>query len=249
MEHFFVSPENVGEDEVFIKGGDVNHIKNVLRMKPGDELLVSDGTGNDFVCVIGEIEKEADRIRCQITDNGIVIKEPATRFFLFQALTKSDKFEFIIQKAVELGVHEIIPVRTARCVVRYDEKRQKNKALRWRKISESAAKQSRRGIIPEVKDIVSFEEALTYAKQLDAVLIPYENFKDMKYTRETLASINSGSDVGIFIGPEGGFEPDEVEAAVSAGARQISLGSRILRTETAPLMILSILGFMYSDND
>ncbi len=249
MEHFFISPENIGEEEVVIKGGDVNHIKNVLRMRPGDELLLSDGTGNDLVCVIEEMEKHADHIRCRITDNELLIKEPAVRFYLFQALTKSDKFEFIIQKAVELGVHEIIPVRTARCVARYDEKKQRNKALRWRKISESAAKQSRRGIIPGVKDILSFKEALSYAEQLDVVLIPYENFKDMKYTRKTLASIKRGSGVGIFIGPEGGFETDEVETAVTAGARQISLGSRILRTETAPLMILSVLGFMYCDND
>lgn len=243
MNHFFVSPENIGEEEVYIRGTDVNHIKNVLRMKAGDELLISDGSSKDLVCVIEEMDRDADQIRCHITDKEAQIKEPETRFFLFQGLTKSDKFEFIIQKAVELGVYEIIPVKTARCVVKYDDKKQKNKVERWQKISESAAKQSRRGIIPEVKEIMDLESALSYASSLDTVIIPYENFKDMSSTREILESIEKGTSVGIFIGPEGGFESAEVEKAEAIGAKPITLGERILRTETAPLMILSILTF------
>ena len=255
MNHFFVKPENIISDgpeesgQIVIDGSDVNHIKNVLRMKAGEELLLSDGEGNDYHCVIEAFREEPQSVVCRIMDQETSRSELSVQFYLFQGLPKADKFEHIIQKSVELGVYEIIPVETARSIVKYDAKKQKSKQERWQKIAESAAKQSRRGVIPEVKPVMRFPEALAYAGGLDLILIPYENYKDMKATKEVIAGIRPGMKVGIFIGPEGGFEQSEVELACGnmTGCQNqavpISLGSRILRTETAPLMLLSVLAF------
>lgn len=247
MNHFFVKPENILTDSIIIDGTDVNHIKNVLRMKEGEQMLISDGAGTDYTCSISSIME--NEIHCSIETREAAGTEPPVKFYLFQGMPKADKLEHIIQKSVELGVHKIIPVETARCVVKYDPKKRKSKLERWQKIAESAAKQSRRGIIPQVEDIMTLKNALKYASGLDLVLIPYENYKDMKVTKEIISAIKPGMSVGIFVGPEGGFEQSEVELACmaspegGANARQISLGSRILRTETAPLMLLSVLMF------
>ena len=242
MYHFFVTPDSVEGGRIYIEGTDVNHIKNVLRMKAGDELCINDGAGTEYLCEIAKISD--DEIVCDIKSTGETNAEPPVKYYLFQGLPKADKFEFIIQKSVELGAYEIIPVKTARSVVRYDEKKAKAKLERWNKISESAAKQSRRGVIPEVKAITGFKEVLEYAKALDINLIPYENFKSMEATRAVYEKICPGMKVGIFIGPEGGFEQAEVASACGAGAHQISLGSRILRTETAALSLLSVLNYI-----
>ena len=211
-------------------------------MKEGEELLLSDGDGKDYHCRIASFED--GEVRCEILDMETSRSEPSVRFYLFQGLPKADKMEHIVQKSVELGVYSIIPVETARSIVKYDAKKQKNKKERWQKIAEGAAKQSHRGMIPEVADIRPLKSALEMAAELDLVLIPYENYKDMKATKETIATIQPGMRVGIVIGPEGGFEQEEVEQAIQkAGAVPISLGSRILRTETAPLMLLSVLLF------
>jgi len=243
MYHFFVTPDQITEEQVVLFGQDVNHIRRVLRMKPAEEILVSDGEGTDYHCRIEDIQEE--QILCRILEKTESGSEPKARFYLFQGLPKADKLEHVIQKAVELGVYEIIPVRTDRSVVKYDLKKQKTKQERWQKIAEGAAKQSHRGIVPEVKEVMAFKEALAYAgsASLDLLLFPYENYKDIKRTKEIIADIKPGMKVGIFVGPEGGFAPEEVEAALSAGAAQISLGNRILRTETAPLMLLSVLMF------
>lgn len=246
MNHFFVRPEGIIKEKeeayAVISGSDVNHIRNVLRMKEGEELLLSDGEGRDYHCVIQSFGE--DQVFCRILDTETSRSEPSVQFYLFQGLPKADKFEHIIQKSVELGVYEIIPVETARSVVKYDAKKKEGKQQRWQKIAEGAAKQSHRAMIPEVKPVLNFPGALSYAKDLDLVLIPYENYKDMKATKEVIGSIRPGMRVGIFIGPEGGFEQEEVEKSRGeAGAVPISLGSRILRTETAPLMLLSVLMF------
>ena len=245
MYHFFSSPENIDGKQVRITGPDVNHIKNVLRMKTGEELLVSDGAGTDYTCAVSVISD--DEILCDITGEGTSLTEPSVKFYLFQGLPKADKFEHIIQKSVELGVYEIIPVQTARSIVKYDDKKARAKNERWQKISESAAKQSRRGIVPRVRDICTFDEAVRYvsdeANGISMSIIPYENFKDMNATREILSGIRPGMSVAIFVGPEGGFEEEEAALANAAGIRSISLGNRILRTETAPLMLLSVLTF------
>ena len=255
MYHFFASPEQFEKDVVHITGPDVNHIRNVLRMNIGEELLVSDGEGSDFHCRISAVEEK--EILCSILERTESGSEPNAKFYLFQGLPKSDKFEMILQKAVELGVYEIIPVSTERSVVKYDAKKQKAKQDRWQKIAEGAAKQSHRGIIPTVQPVMRFADALDYAAGLftnasenqpsDIILIPYENYKDIKTTKAILHSIQPGAKVGIFIGPEGGFAEKEVEAAIAAGAKPISLGNRILRTETAPLMLLSVLMFLLEE--
>lgn len=242
MYHFFTTPGNVRDEKIFITGSDVNHIKNVLRMKEGDSLYINDGDGTEYLCEIEEME--ASEIVCAIKEREAADTEPHVKYYLFQGLPKSDKLEYIIQKTVELGVYEIIPVQTKRSVVKYDDKKIKAKTERWNKISEAAAKQSRRGVIPEVKPPMTFKEAINYAASNDINLIPYENFKGMEETREVLGKIKPGMSVGIFIGPEGGFEQEEVEAANASGAYSISLGSRILRTETAPLSLLSVLNFI-----
>lgn len=245
MKHFFINPENIicQDDKTYalITGNDVNHVKNVLRMKIGDELLISDGLGNDYSCVINKISD--NEILCLVVDSEISGTELSSKIYLFQGLPKADKFEHIIQKSVELGVYEIIPVALSRSVVKYDEKKSKAKIERWQKIAESAAKQSRRGIIPNVSDVVSLNDALSMAKDIDVKLIPYENFKDMKETKEILNSIEPGNSIAIIVGPEGGLAEEEVKKANEAGFKNISLGSRILRTETAPLMLLSVLMF------
>ena len=169
--------------------------------------------------------------------------ELPSRIYLFQGLPKADKMELIIQKAVELGAYEIIPVETKRCVVKLDGKKAAKKVERWQQIAESAAKQSKRMLIPNVHQVLSFKEALKYAESMDIRLIPYELAKGMQETKEILAAIEQGQSIGIFIGPEGGFEEKEVEAAISEGAKPITLGKRILRTETAGLAILSVLMF------
>lgn len=240
MYQFFIEPGNMHEGRIWICGSDVNHIRNVLRLKAGAELLLSDGEGTDYHCRIESFDAEKEVVVCRILDTETSRSEPPVQFYLFQGLPKSDKFEHIIQKSVELGVYEIIPVKTARSVVKYDDKKMLSRQSRWQRIAESAAKQSKRGIIPEVKPVMDLKEAVRYAEALDLVLVPYENYKDMKKTKETIARIRPDMRVGIFIGPEGGFEPSEVE---QTGGEPISLGNRILRTETAPLMLLSVLTF------
>ena len=242
MYHFFIQPGNIAGDKVYIEGGDVNHIKNVLRMQAGEQLMVSDGEGTDYLCEI--VSMSDTEVICSVLSREVSSSECSVKFYLFQGLPKSDKLEHIIQKSVELGVYEIIPVNMSRCIVKYDDKKLKSKLTRWQGIAESAAKQSHRGVIPEVKPVMKYAQALEYAKGCDMILLPYENYKDMAATKEMIEQIQPGMSVAIFIGPEGGFDPKEGEAAIAAGAKPITLGNRILRTETAPLMLLSVLTFM-----
>ena len=243
MQRFFVEPHQIDEaaHQIHIVGTDVNHMSNVLRMKQGEEVWISDGGKKEYRCAIEAFS--ADEVLLHI----IYAQEPdyelSSRIYLFQGLPKADKMELIIQKAVELGAYEIIPVETKRCVVKLDGKKAAKKVDRWQQIAESAAKQSKRMLIPNVHQVLSFKEALKYAEAMDIRLIPYELAKGMQETKEILAAIEPGQSIGIFIGPEGGFEEKEVEAAISEGAKPITLGKRILRTETAGLAILSVLMF------
>ena len=249
MQRFFAEPYQIREEEqlIILTGSDVNHMKNVLRMHTGEEVWISDGSEKEYHCTIesfGEDEAVLHIVHVRKSDY-----ELPSRIYLFQGLPKSDKMELIIQKAVELGVFSVIPVETRRCVVKLDEKKASKKTARWQQIAESAAKQSKRMLIPEVKNVMSWKQALDFAKELDVILIPYELAKGMKETREIIASICPGQSVGIFIGPEGGFEEDEVKTAMEAGARPVTLGKRILRTETAGMTMLSILMFMLEKED
>lgn len=239
MHHFFVSQEQIDQEEILINGPDVNHMKNVLRLKPGEQVEVNDGAGDRHLCELEAFEPECARLR--IIDTWKPEIELPSKLYLFQGLPKGDKMELIIQKAVELGVYEIIPVATKRAVVRLDEKKAAKKAVRWNAIAESGAKQSGRSLIPQVRAVMTFREALQYADSLDVVLLPYEKADGMQETRRMIGQIMPGQSVGIFIGPEGGFEEQEVRQAAEHGVVPVTLGRRILRTETAGLAVLSIL--------
>lgn len=243
MQRFFVEPHQIDEEahQIHITGSDVNHISNVLRMKTGEELWISDGSKYEYRCTIESFEP--DEVLLHIVYSQEPEYELPCRIYLFQGLPKADKMELIIQKAVELGAYEIIPVETKRCVVKLDGRKSAKKTARWQQISESAAKQSKRMLIPNVHEVLTFREALKYAESMDVRLVPYELARGMQETKEILTGIEPGQSVGIFIGPEGGFEEKEIEAAIEGGAKPITLGRRILRTETAGLAILSVLMF------
>jgi len=240
--HFFVEQEQIGQKEIVITGEDVNHIRNVLRMKPGEEVLISNGQGINYCCEVTEIAKE--KVIAQILSENEEQRELPAKLYLFQGLPKGEKMELIIQKAVELGVYQIIPVSTRRSVVKLEGKKEEAKIRRWNSIAESAAKQSGRGIIPKVTGVMSLKEAFSYAKEFDRRIIPFEHAKGMFKTKRELEQIKPKMEVGIFIGPEGGFEDEEITLAQEAGVAPISLGKRILRTETAGLMVLSVTGYL-----
>ena len=245
MQHFFVIPDQVQEDKIYIEGSDVNHIKNVLRMRVGEEVTINDGNNQSYLCKIRTFEDE--QVVLDIIESKTTDSELPSKIYLFQGLPKQDKMELIVQKAVELGAYQVIPVATKRAVVKLDEKKAAKKVTRWQQIAESAAKQAGRGYIPEVHEVMNYREALEYAKSLDVVLIPYELAEGMRETKEILASIKKGDSIGVFIGPEGGFEREEVEKAIEMGAKVITLGKRILRTETAGFTTLSVLMFQIED--
>ena len=242
MYRFYVSADQLAEKEVFISGGDVNHIKNVLRLEVGDWIVACDGNGTDYVSRIQSIcSDEVDASIEKVQPTGT---ELPVRITLFQGMPKKDKLELIIQKAVELGACEIVPVMTKRTVVKLSEEKKINKRLaRWQSIAYAAAKQCDRGIIPTVHKPVSYEEALAMADQLDYNVIPYELQTGMEEARKIVDQACKQRSLGIFIGPEGGFEPEEVERAMTRNIHPMTLGKRILRTETAGMALLSILMF------
>lgn len=240
MYQFFVEPGQIQGRRIIITGSDVNHIRNVLRMKPGEEIAVSNGTdGREYRCGIESFTE--DEVICSlrfVKEDGV---ELPSRIHLFQGLPKADKMELIVQKAVELGAYEVIPVAARRCVVRLDEKKASSRISRWQGIAEAAAKQSRRGIIPQVHPVMNMREAVAYARTMEVKLIPYELAENMGHTKEVLEAVKPGTDIAVFIGPEGGFEQEEIELAMAAGIEPVTLGRRILRTETAGLTVLSWL--------
>ena len=224
MYQFFVEPGQIQGKRVTITGSDVNHIKNVLRMRIGEEIAVSNGMdGLEYRCGIEEFLE--DEVVCTlrfVKEDGL---ELPSRIYLFQALPKGDKMELVIQKAVELGAFAVIPVAAKRCVVKLDAKKEKNKLARWQGISEAAAKQSKRRIIPEVMPVMSMGEALRFASEMDVKLFPYELAEGMGKTKELIGKIRPGQSVA--------------EEASACGFVPVTLGRRILRTETAGFTVLS----------
>lgn len=245
MQHFFVAPDQVQDGFIYVDGSDVNHMKNVLRMKPGEELTVSDGNNLKYYCKIEEYREKQAVLRIEASEP--IDTELDSKIYLFQGLPKQDKMELIVQKAVELGVHEVIPVVTRRVVVKLDARKAAKKVERWQSIAEGASKQAGRGYVPGIASVMGYEEALQYAGNLDILLIPYELAEGMDAARKVIETIRPGQSIGIFIGPEGGFEKEEVKKALSAGAKEITLGKRILRTETAGLATLAVLMFHLED--
>ncbi len=237
MYNFFVDACARTGDSFRISGKDHNHICNVLRMQIGDTFLVS-CEGSSCLCRLEHMEEDA--VVAEIMEEDFQDTELSVRFYLFQGLPKGDKLELIIQKTVELGAAGIIPVEMSRCVMKLDEKKKKARRERWQSIAESAAKQSKRNIIPEVFDVMTYKQAVAKAAEMDLFLVPYENERGMVATREALERIKPGMSVGILVGPEGGFEEKEIDLARQAGAAVISLGKRILRAETAAVTAVGL---------
>lgn len=245
MYQFFVEPDqiNVNDKSVIITGPDINHIKNVLRMRVGEEISVSNGQdGCEYRCgIIGFTEES---VLCElrfVKEDGVELPVKVT---LYQGLPKGDKMELIIQKAVELGVYEIVPVASKRCVVKLDERKAEAKVARWQSIAEVAAKQSKRAIVPQIRSVTSFAQAAAEAVEKDVRLIPYELESGMNRTRSLMSAIKPGQRVAVFIGPEGGFEESEIAVAQEKGICPITLGRRILRTETAGMTVLAWISYL-----
>ncbi len=251
MYRFYIDEEQHMGEKTIVKGEDVNHIKNVLRLVPGDRIILCNGNNTDY---LAEIEREdKDEISCRVLETSESKSELPIDIVLYQGLPKKDKMELIIQKCVELGVSEIVPVTMKRCIVKIeDERSELKKNLRWNEISKAAAKQSGRGIIPKVGRAMSFKEALKTAQTQDPenLLVPYENEEGINSIKSFILKLKekmtsdspvSRPVVSIFIGPEGGFDESEIEEAKKAGAATVSLGKRILRTETAGFTTAAIL--------
>ncbi|MBC5714569.1 16S rRNA (uracil(1498)-N(3))-methyltransferase [Roseburia sp. BX1005] len=238
MYQFFVDDAQIGREFVTITGEDVNHIKNVLRMKAGEKIRISNQQGRDYYCEISEVTDTF--VQADILNEDAASTELPSKIYLFQGIPKGDRMETVIEKAVELGVYEIIPVAMKYCVVKLDAKKEAAKVARWQKQAEAAAKQSKRSIIPKIHPVMSYKEAVEYAMQCDVRLVPYENERGMQGTREALSTIKSGTSVSVMIGPEGGFAEDEI-TQVKDSMQVISLGKRILRTDTAGIAVMSML--------
>lgn len=241
MYRFFISSSQVSGSQVTVEGADAHHMRDVLRMQPGEAVEAADETGQVYRCHVAELTP--DEVLLNVETISVSENELPVDITLYMGLPKFEKMELIIQKAVELGVVRIVPVAMKRSVVKLDEKKAKAKVTRWQAIAEAAAKQSKRGRIPEVGEVASFKAALAEAEAAGRILFPYECADGIAKTREVLASLTPGEKIGVFIGPEGGFGLDEVEAAKNAGAEIITLGRRILRTETAAITTLSLLMF------
>lgn len=237
MPKFFVTSDAVRTDEIHITGDTVNHIKNVLRLGINDEITINDRQGNDYKCIIKEIDNSC--VIGTIKERYAASTEPQVEVVLFQSLIKGEKLEWVIQKSIEIGVTTIIPIETSRCIVKLESKKKTDaKVQRWNKIAEAAAKQSGRGIVPKVMEPITFKEALSYANEhLDAACIPYE--KEKEQSIKTFLQKSNASRVGILIGPEGGFTEDEVRMAMESSIVSVTLGPRILRSETAGLVVLA----------
>lgn len=243
MFRFFIDSDQIADGVLTVTGSDVNHIRNVLRMKAGEDIEAVDENGNVATCRIREISPDEINADVLFTEeNGA---ELPNRITLYMGLPKHDKMELVIQKAVELGAYRIVPVVMKRCVVKLDPKKADAKVKRWQSIAEAAAKQSKRGLIPEVASVMKFRDAMCEAGSCTHILFPYECAEDIEKTRNFISRVEPGDSVAVFIGPEGGFDPSEVEAAREAGARIITLGRRILRTETAAVSVMSILMFAF----
>ncbi len=240
MSRFFVESNRIGENEIVIDSGDYNHIKNVLRTRIGESVTVCDGQGMEYDCVVEEYLEDYAKLRICARHSSDT--ELPIRIRLFQGMPKKDKMELIVQKAIELGAFSVVPVMCERTVVKLEDKKKETKKIeRLQAIAESAAKQCGRGFIPQVEAPISFKEAIVLAASQGLVILPYENALGMKETKHWISESTNYKNVSIFIGPEGGFSREEVAFAEKNGAKIISLGRRILRTETAGLCLLSML--------
>lgn len=245
MPKFFAEPDKITKNQILIDTDDVSHITRVLRLTVGDELTVCDGNGNDYEAVIQQIQ--AGSVLCGIKGKRLCETEPNIKVTLFQALPKGAKQEYIIQKTTELGVSEITPVKLARCITKIDSaKDEKKKIDRWQKISEAAAKQSGRGVIPRITGVMTLDEVIDKSKEFDLFFAPYE-CERQQTIRDVLLSKDNIKSVGFIIGPEGGFDEAETQKLRSSGISTVTLGRRILRTETAGEAVLAMVMYEIGD--
>ncbi len=245
MPKFFVTSDKINDDWIIIDSEDAKHISRVLRMGEGDMLTVCDSQGTDYEAEIVSLGQQ--EIVCKINSKSASVSEPDIKVTLFQGLPKASKMEYIIQKTTELGITEIVPAKLSRCVVKIDNKKDESKKLdRWQKISESAAKQSGRGIIPKISPIMTLDEIIEKSKEFDLFFVPYE-CEEQKTLREVLLSKKDVKSAGFLIGPEGGFDIAETEKLRNAGIDTVTLGKRILRTETAGEAVLAMTMYEIGD--
>ena len=245
MDRFFVDKKNINleNNTCIIEGEDVKHISKVLRCRIGEELEVCDNNNNEYICEITNIDK--NQVELNIVEKVDIQRESDLKIKVYQGLPKGPKMEMILQKLTEVGVDEIILVQTKRTVVKVDDKKEDKKLERWERIIYEAAKQSKRGKIPSLRGVLTFKEALADMKENDFNIAPYENEKT-KSIKQAIKGVNINN-IGIFVGPEGGFEETEIEAIEEIGGQSVSLGPRILRTETASLVASSIVLYELSD--
>lgn len=234
MTRFFVSPEELKQDFLVLTGENANHAK-VLRLQCGEQVILCDGLGHECLCTISDVS--AGQISLVINNRTDSATEPSVQVSVYMAFSKGDKLEHVIQKATELGAYEIVAFPSARCVSRPDDKSLSKKLERWQKIAASAAEQSGRGYVPKVVVLKSFAEAISRGVQADKAILFYEN--ERATTLKMALSEGSFKTIALMTGPEGGFEAKEVSKAADAGFSICTLGSRILRCETAPLCALS----------
>lgn len=248
MTQIFADLSTMQDGILAISGEEYNHIKNVLRMHPGEKLAVrgTDQSSDEYVFEI--VSFTDNQVNCRLLSVKQSESELPVRVILFQGLPKADKMDFIVQKTVEMGVAEIVPVQMHRSIVKLAGDKRRKRIERWQSIAGAAAGQSKRAMIPQVHDLLTYREALQYAASAaDLVLVPYEAMADEagSGTRSLLEGLQPGQTAAVFVGPEGGFEESEIEAALESGARTISLGRRILRTETAALAFLAFMIYRF----
>lgn len=244
MHRFFVDDSNISDNRILIEGEDVNHIAKVLRLRSGEEISVSNGRGREFICTLAEINKK--QVTCEINEEFQNQTEAPIKITLFQGLPKAQKMDLIIQKCVEIGIYKIQPVITERVVIKTEGKDLSNKIERWRRIAEEAAKQSKRGIIPEIAEPITFDEAVEQLREMNVSVVPYEK-EEAKGLREALKESSDSKTVGVLIGPEGGFNEKEIEKCISFNVKPVTLGPRILRTETAGFVASTIILYEIGD--
>ena len=244
MPKFFVAENQINNNKITIIGNDVSHIKNVLRQKSGDKITICDiSKEQDYLCEIDKIEEKS--IDCNIIEKLENNTESNVKVTIFQGLPKADKMELVIQKSVELGVYDITPLQMKRCVVKLEGKDEIKKNERWQKIAESAAKQCGRGFIPEVKHLINVKEICNWINEYDVIIVAYENEKENTLKAELKKLKATDLKIGIVIGPEGGFEESDIKLLKESGAKIVTLGDRILRTETVALNVLSIIMYEF----
>jgi 16S rRNA (uracil1498-N3)-methyltransferase len=246
MSRFFIEQKHEIGENVFISGDDAHHIIKVLRHKPGDKLMLSDGKNTESIVIIEEIDYKGMQVKTKVVENNN-IKGVSTKISLYQGLPKSTKFDLVLQKNTEIGISRFIPVITERTVTSISSKKSESKLKRWRRIVKEACKQCMRPDIPEVCDIIQFEKAVDLIKDYDLAIIPWEHEEQNSLKNLLKKTDIKAEEIAIFIGPEGGFTKQEIESAQKAGAFSVSLGPRILRTETAAVVVSSIMMYELGD--